>query len=266
MSREIDPIDYTKGIVKEAGQELASFFGDSSMTRIRRRGKNPQTLADIYVNKVIRNSICRYFPNHAIKTEETKDHNPFYWNYQSDYVWIVDPCDGTINYISGIPFFSVSIALSYKRKVIMGVVYDPIRDEMFSAELANGAKLNDSLIRVSRKRRISDATFGIDIYPDLGLIDKEVRLLQILAGKVRVVRSFYSGALELSYLAAGRIDIRVDDSYKPWDVAAGQLIASEAGAKLTDINNKPWSLASRSLLAANPILHKMVIQLLKRNK
>lgn len=257
-------ISFAKGLAKEAGKELLDNFQNPNMTKIVRSGHNPQTVIDLKVDSVIRRAIKHSFPGHAIKSEEVNDHPPFYWNYLPDYIWIVDPCDGTINYMSGIPFFSVSIALSYKLNILLGVVYDPIRDEMFSAEIGKGAKLNDSPIWIGKKSKLSEATFGIDIYPNLELIEKELVLLRALAGKVRVVRSFYSGALELSYLAAARIDIRIDDSYKPWDIAAGSLIAVEAGAKITDLRNRIWSLKSRSLLASNPELHRLVLQLLKK--
>ena len=149
--------------------------------------------------------------------------------------------------------------------MIIGVVYDPVRDELFSAEKTKGAILNGLPITVGRKRRLSEAAFGIDIYHDPRLIKRELELLDILANKVRVVRSFFSGALELCYLASGRIDIRIDDSYKPWDVAAGSLIAKESGAQLTDIYDRKWTLKSKTMLAANPILHQLVIRLLHSN-
>ena len=144
------------------------------------------------------------------------------------------------------------------------MVYDPLRNEMFYAERNEGSVLNGMPIEVSRKKRLTESTFGIDIYHTPSLIKRELRILQILANKVQVVRSFFSGALELCYLSCGRIDIRIDDSYKPWDVSAGYLIAAESGARVTDMQNRKWTLKSKSLVAANPMLHHHLIDLFQK--
>jgi myo-inositol-1(or 4)-monophosphatase len=254
---------FAQNVAREAGEELRRRFDDPVLKRVTRKGVNLQTLADVKSNQLILKRIKRYFPNHEIKSEETADQPAFYWDYHSDYVWIVDPCDGTVNFASGIPFFSVSIALAYKSEVILGVVFDPIRNEMFSAEKTKGAMLNGNPINVSRENVLEDATFGIDIAHNIDLIEQEVKILRRIASKVRVVRSFFSGALELCYVGSGRIDVRIDDSFKPWDIAAGVLVASEAGARVTDLQNRDWTLKSKDILVANPTLHQLVIDGLK---
>lgn len=254
---------FAQNLAREAGEELKRRFDDPVSKSVTRKGSNLQTLADIKLNKLILKRIKRYYPNHEIKSEETADRPAFYWDYNSEYVWIVDPCDGTVNFASGIPFFSVSIALAYRTEVILGVVFDPIRNEMFGAEKTKGAMLNGNPINVSGEIVLEDATFGIDIAHNVNLIEQEFKILQGLASKVRVVRSFYSGALELCYVGSGRIDIRIDDSFKPWDIAAGALVALEAGARVTDLQNRDWTLKSKDILAANSTLHQLVIDALK---
>jgi myo-inositol-1(or 4)-monophosphatase len=265
---KVDLTRLVKRTICTAGRELERRFDSAIHTRITRHGINPQTVADIKANSIIIEAIRRRMPEHDIKSEETPGGSPFDWNGFSDYVWIVDPCDGTANFISHIPFFSVSVALAFKKEVIFGIVYDPIRKEMFTAEKGRGARLNGAPIGVGKETKLENATFGIDMGHNQGQIRQEISILRALAAKVRVVRSFYSGALELCYVACGRIDIRIDDSYKPWDVAAGALIAKEAGAQVTDLGNKKWKLTDdcRCLVAANRILHRKVVTLLSETK
>jgi myo-inositol-1(or 4)-monophosphatase len=255
--------EFAQALAREAGEELKRRFNDPMLKRVTRKGINLQTLADVKANKLILKSIKEYYPDHEIKSEETADRPAFNWNYNSEYVWIVDPCDGTVNFASDIPFFSVSIALAYRAEVIIGVVFDPIRNEMFSAEKTKGAMLNGNPISVSGENALADATFGIDIAHNVELFEREIKILRSLVNRVRVVRSFFSGALELCYVGSGRIDIRIDDSFKPWDIAAGALIALEAGARVTDLHNRDWTLNSKDILAANHTLHQLVIETLE---
>lgn len=264
LSKCKDFCEFAQGIAREAGEELRQSFMGSEKVQVTRKGINPQTLADIASNYAIQREIRRCFPSHDIKSEETNNKPAFDWNYKSDYIWIIDPCDGTVNFMTDIPFFSISIALAYKLEVILGVVFEPIRNEMFSAEKTKGAMLNGVHISAGKKGKLRNSTLGIDIFHDPSLIKQEIRILRILASKMRAVRSFYSGALELCYLATGRIDVRIDDSYRPWDVAAGSIIASEAGARVTDIKNRKWSLTAKTILAANPILHELVMDLISK--
>lgn len=176
----ISTVDYSDlamfagNLARDAGKQLMSQFHPLGNQLMTRKGDNPQTPADLASNKIILEAISHSFPSHAVKSEEIDDHPAFFWNYKSDYVWIIDPCDGTINYMSGIPLFSVSIALSYKMKVIIGIVYDPYRDEMFCAQQGKGATLNGIPLTVGQKTNLAEATFGIDIYHDPDLINTEL--------------------------------------------------------------------------------------------
>jgi myo-inositol-1(or 4)-monophosphatase len=181
-------------------------------------------------------------------------------------MWIVDPCDGTVNFISGVPFFAVSIALMFKSEIIIGVVYDPVRDEMFVARKDEGAFLNGQRIQVGTRRTLRYSTLGIDFAHRTSQIRQEIRIVERLAGEVQVVRSFYSGALELCYVSTGRIDIRIDDSYKLWDVAAGSLIAREAGARVTDLDGMHWGPRCLSIVAANQALHRQIMHKLRSQR
>jgi myo-inositol-1(or 4)-monophosphatase len=249
-------------IARKAGCELKNKFNSPGSVKITKHVKNLQTSADLSSDAIITNEISKIFPTHNIKSEEDRSQTPFSWKYKSDFVWIVDPCDGTVNFFRGIPFFSVSIALSIKNEIVLGVVYDPLRDEMFSAVKGIGAKLNDRFIKVSNVTSFKEATLSIDIYHTKNAINNEINIIRRLSPRILVTRSLYSGALELCYLATGRLDIRIDESYRPWDVAAGYLIAKEAGATVTDLSGSIWGIKSRAIFAANPNLHKKVLNIL----
>jgi myo-inositol-1(or 4)-monophosphatase len=251
---------FARKIAEHAGKKLrASFRCIDDCPVVTKRRRNIQTNADIISNEILTNYIKNNYPSHFIKSEETPGMGAFDWTSSSDYVWIIDPCDGTKNFLSGIPFFSIAISLVFRHEVVLGVVYDPIGQEMFSAISGQGATLNGRSIHVGRKRSLRYATVGIDIGYRADQISRELAIINKLARNVSVIRSFYSGALELSYVAANRISIHIDDSYKPWDVTAGALIAQEAGATITDLEGNPWTIDSRSIVAASPGIHSRLM-------
>ncbi len=253
--------ELARALAISAGERLRKAFDGYEEIRIVRPGQDPQTIQDLRSDKYIREEILRQFPTDSILSEEyTKVHARDTLNNEVDYLWIVDPCDGTVNFISGLPLFSVSIAIYYRGCPLLSVVHDPIRDELFYAEHSGGASLNSQKILCSSSiENLNNATLGIDISHDSKSLCRNLGILKLLSPKVRAVRSFYSGALELCYIAIGRIDIRIDDSYYPWDVAAGALIAVESGACITDLEGHDWSLRSSTLLAASESLHSKVL-------
>lgn len=203
--------------------------------------------------------VQRAFPGHQIISEEIG----LVPGHAGDQ-WLIDPLDGTINYAHGIPLFSVSIAYAHRGVMQLGVVYDPCRDELFSAERSQGARLNGRPIRVSQtaelQRSLLVTGFPYDAWSSKrNNLDYFGRFTRMTQG----VRRLGSAALDLSYVAAGRFDGFWELSLNPWDVAAGGLIAAEAGARVTTIDDTPAYLTPPcSILAASPAMHAKILAIL----
>jgi myo-inositol-1(or 4)-monophosphatase len=182
-----------------------------------------------------------------------------------EHSWYVDPLDGTVNYAHGIPFFSVSIGYAYKGSMQLGVVYDPLRDEMFSAERGQGASLNGKTIHVSDTTELQKSLLVTGFPYDAWDTEHDNFANFVRFGKLtQGVRRFGSAALDASYVAAGRFDGFWELSLKPWDVAAGGLIAEEAGARVSNIKNLSDYLTSpQSIVAATPAVHSKILDNLK---
>lgn len=173
----------------------------------------------------------------------------------SGYVWIVDPLDGTRNYASGIPFFSVVVGLAFDGEVLVGVNYDPIREEMFHAERGQGAFLNGERISVSDRRSIEECILGMDLsYNDEG-VTTGLNVIQSLWPGMQTARIMGSSALGISYAAAGRTDLYFHYQLEPWDQVAGMLLVEEAGGIITDRAGERAGLYSNGLVASNETLH-----------
>lgn len=179
-------------------------------------------------------------------------------------VWIIDPLDGTVNYANGIPIFCVSIGLSVGGRAVLGVVYDPVRDELFTAQAGLGARLDDAPIRHPYKEKLSDCVVSLAL-PRRGWSPRERAIRQ----RIRVSRSMGSAALALAYLGNGRFDAFIQaGGLSLWDVCAAGVIATEGGARLTSLDGGKWfdvARASRSigLLGAAPVHHQTFLELLK---
>ncbi len=203
--------------------------------------------------------IQRLFPGHRIMSEEAG----LIPGGEGD-LWLVDPLDGTVNYSHGVPFFSVSIAYAHNGSVTIGVVYEPLRDELFSAERGGGASLNGQRLSVSSASDLNTSLLVTGFPYDIRTtahdnLDHYARFAKLSQG----VRRLGSAALDLCYIAAGRFDGYWELSLKPWDVAAGGLIAEEAGAATTTLDGEPDYLTPPcSLLAAPPRLHARMLAIL----
>ena len=177
--------------------------------------------------------------------------------------WIIDPIDGTTNFIHGIPYFAISIALQEYDQITAGVIYEPINDQMFWAERGNGAWLNDRRMRVSGRTNMEQSIFATGI-PFLGRGDHKKFLKQIEAVMAvsAGIRRFGSAALDLAYVAAGRFDGFWENGLQPWDIAAGIIIVREAGGMISEINGRDGMLKTGSILASNSNLHKALGQII----
>lgn len=206
------------------------------------------------------NEISRLFPGHSFLAEESGASEG-----QTEHLWIIDPLDGTVNYAHGVPLFCVSIAYSYRGEVKLGAVYDPLRDEMFSAEHGKGAWVNTRPLQVSGATELIKGLMVTGFAYDIAHLERDnlnnfIKMSKLTQG----VRRLGSAALDLCYIAAGRLDGYWELAIKPWDVAAGGLIAEEAGAKVTSATGDPAYLRPPlSILAANPVLHAKILEQLE---
>jgi myo-inositol-1(or 4)-monophosphatase len=213
------------------------------------------TAADLAVEKDFRERMGSRFPSHTVLGEEgaaLAETRP------SACRWIVDPIDGTTNFAHGIALFCVSIALEIDGEVRLGVVYDPVGDELFTAEKGGGARLNGAPIRVTTTDTLIDALLVTGFPYDPEHRTRQVQVFGALLEKTRGVRRLGSAALDLSYVAAGRFDAFWEEQLHAWDIAAGALLVSEAGGRVTTYGNEPLDIFRGEILATNGRVHERV--------
>ncbi len=229
--------------------------------RISYKGRiNLVTAADLASEKLIFKAIKKKYPDHSILTEEKLSAER-----ESDFRWIIDPLDGTTNYAHDFPFWSVSIALEYREKIIIGVVYEPMRDEMFYASSGNGARLNDKKIIVSQEKMLERSLLATGFPYDIGSSEENnLKYFERFARKARGVRRAGSAALDLCYLACGRFDGFWELKLSPWDTAATRLIVEEAGGIVTDFDGHKYSIYDKYILASNGKIHDQMIKILSK--
>jgi myo-inositol-1(or 4)-monophosphatase len=180
------------------------------------------------------------------------------------HTWIVDPLDGTTNFLHGLPQFAISIGLQRADTVVAGVIYNPITDELFTAERGKGTFLNDYRLRVAARKRMTDSVVACGL-PHYGRGQLELGRAELAAvqEKVAGLRRFGSAALDLAYVAAGRFDIYWERNLSPWDMAAGILMVREAGGFVTDLDGHDAMFAKGHIIAGNEPLHKELLAVLK---
>jgi myo-inositol-1(or 4)-monophosphatase len=242
---------------RQVGQILLEGFGRSQEITIKGL-RDIVTEADLAAQAKAVGVIRSRYPDHDIWAEEVGQ-TP---GGASDYCWIVDPLDGTTNYSRGLPCFSVSIALSCQGEAMLGVVYDPLRDQLFRAQCSQGAYLNNDRIQVSTAERLIDAVIGLDWAHEQELRCQTAQLVAEVAPEVRTLRSTGSAALGLCSVAAGWTDAYFHLSLKPWDVAAAGVIIQEAGGVVSDLAGLPWHPNSGGCLASNGLIHQAMLNLL----
>jgi myo-inositol-1(or 4)-monophosphatase len=216
------------------------------------------TDADLAANRAIREILEKAYPAFAILSEE--DERPA----RSEYVWIVDPLDGTTNYAHGFPVFAVSIGLARNGRPELGVVYDPLRGECYHARRGGGAFLNEERIQASRTARVEEAVVGFELARAQALRERGLDWFARLASRSMTGRIGGSAALSFCYVGAGRLDAYLHLSLSPWDVAAGVLIAREGGARVTDLHGARATLRGGAYLLANRRLHTALLELVRQ--
>ncbi len=240
-------------IAREAGALLL----DSFQRRIGFEYKGDVdlvTAADRASEKLITEHIRKQWPTHDLMGEEGATRET-----GSDYRWYIDPLDGTTNFAHGFPVFCVSLALEFKGERIAGVLYDPTRDELFAAEKGSGAFLNDRPMHVSKVDRIEECLAGTGFPSHKRHKNPNIHFYHEITLHTHGVRRAGSAALDLGFVAAGRLDAFWEFNLNPWDTAAGVLLVQEAGGRVTDMSGGPWQLNSRETLASNGIVHEAFI-------
>ena len=214
---------------------------------------------DRQAQETIVSFLSNRFPDHDFLAEED-----FERNKGVEYRWIIDPIDGTTNYAHRFPIFSVSIALEWKEKVVLGVVYDPMREELFSAIKGSGAHLNGKKIRVSHVDELDKSLLATGFPYDLRESqDNNIIHFNNFLIRAQGIRRGGSAALDLCYIACGRFDGFWELKLKPWDVAAGALIVKESGGQLSDFRNKNLSIFGTEIVASNGLIHDEIVDVLQ---
>jgi myo-inositol-1(or 4)-monophosphatase len=246
----------------KAGQWIKSKMGEISRVDTKFSPQDLVTEVDKGSEKLIRNLIMTHFPDHSILGEEGVEPGPeasakaLQAMSEEEYLWIVDPIDGTTNFVHGFPFFSVSIALAHKGEIIVGVVYDPSRDELFVAEKGKGAYMHGKKTVVSLDGQLSSSLVATGLPADRnGALPINLKGIQALSPQVRNLRIAGSAALHLAYVASGRLSGFWEIGLNAWDIAAGALLIQESGGKVTDTQGRPYNLAVRNILATNGEIH-----------
>jgi len=200
-------------------------------------------------------TIQKTHPNHAFFAEESGQTGE-----ESEVEWVIDPIDGTTNFVRGIPHFAVSIAAQVKGKLEVGVIYDPVREELFTASRGNGAQLNGKRIRVAQATNLEQTLLATGFpYRNMDKFERYQEIFAKLYPQVSDMRRAGSASLDLAYVAAGRFDGFWEYGLKWWDIAAGSLIVTEAGGMLSDLGGNPNFKNAESLLAANPKIFKTIL-------
>ncbi len=250
-------IEFAISVAKEAGALLRDRLNTNF--QISHKGEiNLVTEVDLASEALIRERLATRFPRHQVLAEEGG-----FAETSSDYRWVVDPLDGTTNYAHGYPIFCVSIGLEYKGEAIIGVVYDPMRDELFSAERGSGAWLNNRKIQVSDTRELLKSLLSTGFPYDI----KSSNLTNLdhwtnFAMNAQALRRDGAAALDLCYVGCGRFDGFWELNLSPWDMAAGWLIVTEAGGRVSDFSGGAFSPYKPEIIASNGFIHDSMIEII----
>lgn len=240
-------------VAKSAGTVLAHEF--SHINKYDAKGDHDiVTQADYQSEALIIRELQAAFPEYGIITEESPNIKG-----QSGYCWYIDPLDGTNNFITGNPYFVVSIGLAYQHEVVLGVVYNPISNELFYAEKGRGAFLNGGKVSVSGRKEIPGSLVALAYAPEEDKIRQGITILEKLALQCRRVVINFAPALDLCNIARGRIDALIDNGSTPEDHAAASLILAEAGGKLRNFDRPGWDVNRTGIVASNGFLHDQLL-------
>lgn len=252
-------LDHSVRAAKIAGKILMDHFGTLQPDEIKNKTAfDFVTEVDTASERAIIRFLRKHYPEHAVYAEESGKSER-----QSDFQWLIDPLDGTKNYIHSFPLFSVSISLRYKDRLLTGVVYAPLLREMFTAITGQGAFLNDRPIRVSQTKKMADCFLSTGFpHGAKNYLDTYLKTFRELFLQVSAVRRAGSAALDLAYTACGRFDGFWEFKLNPWDIGAGVLLIREAGGVITDPLGGNDFFDSGNLIAGNPLVHKKMLDMI----
>jgi myo-inositol-1(or 4)-monophosphatase len=246
---------------RKVAKTLIRDFGEIEHLQVSRKGPGDfVSVADKNAEKILIDELQKARPNYSILSEEIGE-----IKNDSEFKWIIDPIDGTANFLHGIPHFCISIGLEHNKEIICGIIYDPIKDEMFTAEKGNGSFLNNQRMRVSSRSKLEDCI----VFTGGPKQDSESRELSLeeykkFSSKVLIpIRKMGSAALDMAYVAAGRCDGFWQRNLNYWDIAAGIILIKEAGGFVTDFSGDGNYIKNKTILATNSIISKEMIELLK---
>lgn len=250
---------------RRAGNIINRASMDLDLVQVSRKQQNDfVTEVDKAAEEAIIDILLTAYPSHAILAEESGQSRSGSAN--SEFVWIIDPLDGTTNFIHGFPQYCVSIGLQHRGQIVQGVVYDPTRDELFTASKGAGAFLNNKRIRVSKRERMSESLIGTGFpFRDLETLDLYLDMFRTITANSAGIRRPGAAALDLAYIAAGRFDGFFEIGLKPWDIAAGSLLVQEAGGLIGDFAGNAGFMEHGNILAGTPKIFGQLVQLLEKN-
>tara|TARA_B100001996_G_scaffold334572_1_gene284780 strand:+ start:339 stop:1127 length:789 start_codon:yes stop_codon:yes gene_type:complete len=245
---------------RKASKNLIRDFGEVEQLQVSQKGPGDfVTASDKKVEKILIEELQKARPGYSILSEEIGE-----INNDNPFRWIIDPIDGTSNFLHGIPHFAISIGLEHNKEIIAGIIYDPIKDEMFTAEKGNGAYLNNHRLRVSSRSKLKECivfTGG----PKINSKNKEQSLKEYekFSSTVMIpIRKLGSAALDIAYVAAGRCDGYWQRNLKYWDIAAGIILVKEAGGFVSDFNGSEKFVENETILVTNSRINKEMIEIL----
>jgi myo-inositol-1(or 4)-monophosphatase len=256
---DLEPFQQTAiEAARKSAKLLRSRFGNISRIR-KKENAEIVTEADTESEEVIISTIQAQFPDHAVLGEECG-----LVTGTSEYKWIVDPLDGTLNFAHQIPIFSISIALAVRDTIVLGIILDPVNEELYSAVSGQGAHLNGEPLQVSATRTIAESLLVTGFPYNVREIFESVMVRYASCLKVcQGIRRLGSAALDLCYVACGRFEGFWEQNLKPWDSAAGALMVVEAGGNVTTFSDRPYTVTQPEILATNGLIHEEMLGLLE---
>jgi len=269
VKHDLEHVLYNSAIeyVLKAGQLVKTHLESKGKIEQKKNAYDLVTEVDRLSENLLRRKIREDYPDHWILSEENcgrANAYEMFKGYGSNYGWIIDPIDGTTNFIHGIPYFAVSIGVVKDGEPVIGVVFNPVTDELYAARKALGAYFNGRPIQVGKEATLSEAIIATGFQAsDFRSGSHVVRQIDQLAGRSRNIRLFGAASLDLCLLASGRITGFWHNGLNPWDTAAGILILTEAGGQVTDKDGNPYQLSHDSLVASNGKIHGELIEAIK---
>ena len=245
---------------RRAGSIINRATLDGASLQVRsKRANDFVTRVDSSAEEAVIDIVRKAYPDHGFIAEESGESNP-----DAEHLWIIDPLDGTTNFIHGFPQYAVSVAVQHRGSLAHAVVYDPTRNELFTASKGGGAFLNDRRIRVSKCLKLEDALVGTGFpFKELGRLDLYMKQLRFFMSKSSGVRRAGAAALDLAYVACGRLDAFWELGLAPWDMAAGALLIAEAGGLVADTSGEQDFMSTGDIVAATPKIFPRILEAIR---